>query len=111
MATGGAAAGRSNSGVRGAVTLSPACGGPQREGITCSAAYADVELRLLSDGGTPLASARTSSTGRFRLTVPAGHYLVKVMTTSKMTRCPAIAVVVTAQAFSVVDIECDSGMR
>jgi hypothetical protein len=105
---GGASAG---SGVQGAVTLSPACGGPQREGVSCNSPYADVELRLMTDGGAMVASTRTSATGRYLLAAPAGRYRLQVMTPVKITRCPSPEVVVVAKQTSVVDIECDSGMR
>ena len=97
--------------MQGTVTLSPSCGGPQREGIACSAPYADVELRLITSAGAVLGSTRTSATGHYQLTVPAGRYRVQVMTPVKITRCPSPEVVVVAKQTSVADIECDSGMR
>lgn len=111
IATGAAAASSGSSGVQGTVTLSPSCGGPQREGIACSAPYADVELRLITSAGAVLGSTRTSATGHYQLTVPAGRYRVQVMTPVKITRCPSPEVVVVAKQTSVADIECDSGMR
>ena len=111
VATSAAAAGGGPSGVQGAVTLSPSCGGAQREGDACTAPYAGVEVRLVGDGGTVAASARTSPAGRFVLPSPPGRYRVQVMTGSKITRCPLLDVVVTAQVLSRVDVECDSGMR
>ena len=111
IATGAAAASGSGSGVQGTVTLSPACGGPQREGVSCNAPYADVELRLVADDGAMVASTRTSATGRYLLAAPAGRYRLRVMTPVKITRCPSPEVVVVAKRTSVVDIECDSGMR
>lgn len=111
IASSAVAAGGGSSGVHGAVTLSPACGGPQREGVTCSAPYADVELRLIADGGATVASTRTSSAGRYLLPAPAGHYRLQVMTPIKFTRCPSPEVLVTGKESSVVDIDCDSGMR
>lgn len=110
-AIGTAATGAGHSGVQGAVTLSPSCGGAQREGESCTAPYAGVELRLIDDGGAVAAATRTTATGSFMLPAPAGRYRVQVMTGSKITRCPPIDVVVTAKALSRVDIECDSGMR
>ena len=101
----------SGAGVQGTVTLSPACGGPQREGASCNAPYADVELRLVADGGAVAASTRTSATGHYLLAAPAGRYRLQVMTPVKITRCPSPEVVVVAKRTSVVDIECDSGMR
>ena len=109
VAASGASGG--SSGVRGTVTLSPACGGPQREGVACNAPYADVELRLLASDGAAVASARTSATGHYLLAAPAGRYRVQVMTPVRITRCPSPDVLVVAKQTSIVDIECDSGMR
>ena len=111
IATGAAAASSGSSGVQGTVTLSPTCGGPQREGVACSAPYADVELRLLASDGSAVASTRTATTGHYLMTAPAGRYRVQVMTPVKITRCPSPEVVVVARTTSVADIECDSGMR
>jgi hypothetical protein len=111
MATGAVASGGGRSGVHGAVTLSPSCAGAQREGDACQAPYANVELRLIADGGAVAASARTTPAGRYLLQAPAGHYRLQVMTPVKLTRCPTPDVVVSPQALSVADIDCDSGMR
>ena len=106
------ASGEDGSGVQGLISLSPTCGGPQREGDTpCKAPYEGAELRLLSGSGATVATARTTSDGRYLLSAPAGHYRVVVMTPIRITRCQSPDVVVTEKKFSVVDIECDSGMR
>lgn len=99
------------SGVQGAVTMSPSCGGAQREGADCHAAYAAVELRLLSGSGAAVASTRTSSAGLYRLAAPPGQYRLQVMTAIKLTRCPQPEVMVRDDAYTVIDIDCDSGMR
>ena len=111
LAIGALAAGAAPTGVQGTVTLSPACGGAQREGTDCKAPFADVELRLIADSGAVAASTRTASTGHYLLSAPAGHYRLQVMTVIKLPRCPTPEVVVRPQTVSVVDIDCDSGMR
>ena len=117
IATGAAAAGSGSgkgsgtAGVQGTVTLSPTCGGAQREGVACNAPYADVELRLLASDGSAVASTRTTTTGHYLMTAPAGRYRVQVMTPVRITRCPSPEVVVVAKQTSVADIECDSGIR
>lgn len=104
-------AGAGPSGVQGGVSLSPTCGGAQREGTDCRAAYADVELRLLSASGEVVASARTSADGQYRLPAAAGRYRLQVVGRAKPMRCPVPDVVVSDGAFSTVDISCDTGMR
>jgi hypothetical protein len=105
------ASGEGRSGVKGVITLSPACGGPQREGNSCSAPYPNVELRLISGSGATVASTRTSSAGDYLLPVPAGKYRVVVAPSVRFTRCPSPEVVVEDKQVSVIDIDCDSGMR
>lgn len=98
--------------VEGTVSLSPGCSGPTREGTaSCRVPYADVEVRLLAGNGAMLTGVYTSAIGRYRLTAPPGHYRVQVVTPTKITRCPMPSVTVTTLASSLVDIDCDSGMR
>ena len=115
MTAGALAAGGVSSGVQGVVTLSPSCGGAQREGVDCHAVYANVELRLVAGDGAAVAVAvattRSSASGQYRLTAPAGHYRVQVMTSAKLPRCPSPDVVVMDGKYAVVDIDCDTGMR
>lgn len=106
-----ASGGAANSGVEGTITLSPASGGPQSDRRVLEVPYPDVELRLVEHGGTVVASARTSSAGHFVLPAPAGDYHLQVMTPVKFIRCPSPAVKLTQQKVSVVDVDCDSGMR
>ena len=113
IASGAASAsGDAGPGVQGVVTLSPTCGGPQREGgAACEAPYAGAEVRLVSGNGATVAAARTTTAGRYLVSAPAGHYRVMVTTPIRFTRCPSPEVVVTEGKVSVVDVECDSGMR
>ena len=111
VSEGASAGGAAHSGVEGTITLSPAHGGPQRESGVSQAAYADVEVRLIGLGGAVVASARTSPDGRFVLPAPAGDYRLQVMVPMKFMRCPSPPVKVMQQQMSVVDVDCDSGMR
>ena len=106
------ASGDAGPGVQGVVTLSPTCGGPQREGgAACEAPYAGAEVRLVSASGATMATARTTTAGHYLLSAPPGRYRVMVTTPIRFTRCPSPAVVVTEGKVGVVDVECDSGMR
>lgn len=105
------AVGGNRSGIEGTVTLSPTCGGPQREGVDCRVPYADVELRLLRKDGSVASQAKTSPSGQYRLPAPAGHYQVQVMRPNKITRCPRLDAVVEPRGYTAIDIECDSGIR
>ena len=101
----------SPSGVEGTITMAPSCGGPQREGMECRVPYADIPIRLLSMNGVVLAQARTSASGHYRMPAPAGRHSLQVMPPIRLIRCPRAEAVVEDAAYTVVDIECDSGMR
>ena len=106
------ASGDAGPGVQGVVTLSPSCGGAQREGgAPCEAPYAGAEVRLVSGNGATVAAARTTTAGHYLVSAATGHYRVMVTTPIRFTRCPSPEVVVTEGKVSVVDVECDSGMR
>ena len=93
-------------------TAAGACGGPQREGgAACEAPYAGAEVRLVSASGATMATARTTTSGHYLFSAPPGRYRVMVTTPIRLTRCPSPEVVVTEGKVSVVDVECDSGMR
>ena len=103
--------GASGPGIQGTVTLSPSCAGAQKEGLDCRAPYQDVELRLLSPDAAVVASGRTSASGSYQFKVPAGRFRLLVMVPVKVIRCPVKEVVVDTTSMTVVDIDCDSGMR
>jgi hypothetical protein len=100
-----------SSGVKGRVTLSPTCGGPPREGEDCQAPYAQVEIRLLDEAGSVAGQTRTSPQGQFHIAAAAGRYRLQVMTLEKITRCPLVHVLISANTVASVDLDCDSGMR
>lgn len=99
------------SGVKGRITLSPTCGGPPREGEDCQAPYAQVEIRLLNEAGSVIGQTRTSSQGLFQMAAAAGRYQLQVMPAEKITRCPLVAVQISADSWASVTLDCDSGMR
>lgn len=96
--------------VTGAVLLSPACGGAQREGASCESGYAAVEVRLIDSQGRMQASARTDVKGRFSLDGPGGAYSLRVMA-PKVVRCAVPALTLPLKSAAALSIACDSGMR
>lgn len=98
-------------GVRGHVTLSPACGGAQASDSACRAPYADGQLDLVGADGTVVASTRTGSDGAYDIAAPAGRYHLKLRQRGKLPRCPSPQLEIGAGARTVVNIECDSGLR
>jgi Carboxypeptidase regulatory-like domain len=94
--------------VTGTVSSSPSCPGPQRAGSPCPprpVVGAPVELAA---NGSVVARAVTDATGRFRLTVAAGTYLIKARNvgyTSETTQ------MITVTGPVDVSLVVDSGIR
>ena len=99
------------SGVHGTVSLSPSCPGAQAEDANCRAPYDNAQLQLTALDGRLVVTGRSSSAGRFQLQAPAGQYRLRVSAPAKPVRCPVIDVVVSGARSTLVDVDCDSGMR
>lgn len=99
------------SGIHGTVSLSPSCPGAQAEDANCRAPYGGADLHLTALDGRLVATGRSSSAGRFQLLAPAGQYRLRVSAPAKPVRCPVTDLVVAALRSTLVDIDCDSGMR
>ena len=100
------------SGVSGAVTVSPALPGPQREGESGGKPLAGVEVQLRNAGGAIVARANADANGKFRILVPAGQYELRIDTRrTSHQRCQSQSVQVADGQMVNVDIACDSGIR
>jgi hypothetical protein len=99
------------SGVAGAVTVSPSCPGPERPGMRCVAPLADMGIQLRDGTGKIVGNATTAADGRFEVRAPAGDYQLQVRVFAAYPRCPAQPVTVRAGQLAHADISCDSGMR
>jgi hypothetical protein len=97
-------------GIAGEVTVgpvTPVC----VAGVPCDRPYDGAIAQILDATsravvGTAVANAR----GRFIVSVPAGDYLVHIMTID-FPRCPEVAVTVGKAAFSLTQVTCDTGLR
>jgi hypothetical protein len=104
------------SGVRGRVTVSPACPlerYPTDPACAPRGLKARVRVRRSSDRRL-VARVTTRSDGRFSLRLRAGRYLVSARPAAGGTlpRCPAArAVRVRSGSYARVTIACDSGIR
>lgn len=96
--------------LAGRVTVGPNCGGPQREGQSCSVALSGAEVRLVDSDERTIASTITNADGLFVLSAPAGRFKLTVGK-SKLPKCPVLTVELPARSKTPLQIECDSGMR
>jgi hypothetical protein len=110
-----AAPGDSGRGVVGVVLLGPQCP-VEIEGQPCpDAPAARVKVLIakqlpgdLYGAGDPVAETTTDAKGRFRVVVPPGAYVV---TAEAGMSCEFMDAVVTAGAFTDVEVPCDTGIR
>lgn len=105
----------SGSGVVGAVRLGPQCP-VEVEGEPCPDVMAVGVKVLIAEqlpgelygAGDPVAETTTDTKGRFRVAVPPGSCVV---TAEAAMSCEFMDVVVTAGAFTDIDVPCDTGIR
>lgn len=101
----------SETGVEGVILVGPIHGGPSKRGDPDSAPLANTEFLVVKENST-VASFKTDDQGRFRISLPAGHYTI-----SKKDGKAAIGgygpfeVDVAAGQVKKVQWTCDSGMR
>jgi hypothetical protein len=98
-------------GIEGVVLAGPIHGGPSKRGDPDSAPLANTEFLVVKENST-VASFKTDDQGRFRISLPAGHYTI-----SRKEGKAAIGgygpfeVEVTAGQMKRVQWNCDTGMR
>ncbi len=99
-----------DSGIEGVITVSPARPGPQREGMPSKAPVADTAF-VVRQGEKTVASFKTDATGRFRVTLPPGHYIVSREDSGAAIGNWRFEIDVAAGKMATVDWTADSGMR
>jgi hypothetical protein len=105
----------SGSGVAGVVRLGPQCP-VEVEGQLCpdvlpvgvKVLIAEQPPGELYGAGDPVAETTTDAEGRFRVAVPPGAYVV---TAEAGMSCEFMDAVVSAGAFTDIDVPCDTGIR
>lgn len=100
------------SGIEGSISLGPIHGGPIRVDRPSTAPVADKEFFVLAND-KQVASFKTDAEGKFRVSVPPGHYTVsaKQKQASRFGRFGPFEVDVAAGQMTPVQWHCDTGMR
>jgi hypothetical protein len=99
------------SGIEGTVSVSPAHPGPTREGIPNSRPMAGATFVLTKDNET-VTEFTTDDQGRFKVSVPPGHYTVSLKgRRGGIGHFGPFQVDVSAGQTAKVEWQCDSGMR
>jgi hypothetical protein len=86
--------------------IAPVCA----EGQPCSAPAAGVRLTFVRDG-VAVKSVVTSSTGRYRVALPAGLYFVRIVKTSRIERLAPKTVTVRRGVMARRNFSIDTGIR
>jgi hypothetical protein len=76
----------------------------------CTRPFAGARVNVLNSLRQPVASAITNSLGNFLLSVPSDNYIIHVQTTG-LPFCAEARAAVGPKTFTLVAIDCDSGIR
>lgn len=98
-------------GLEGVISVGPIQGGPTRQGVPDSRPLANTEFLVAKESST-VASFKTDDQGRFRISLPSGHYTIsrKDWQASVGSYGP-FQVDVAAGQVKRVQWNCDTGMR
>jgi hypothetical protein len=99
----------SASGIEGVISVSPSHGGPVRVDVPNTAAVATTKFVVKKENET-VASFTTDAEGRFRISLPPGHYIVAREDAGRIGRW-RFEVDVVAGEMKKVQWTADSGMR
>jgi hypothetical protein len=100
-----------DTGIEGVITLSPTHPGPVRPGMISSKPLANVTFVVGNDTGA-VAEFTTDNQGRFKVSLPPGHYTVTRKDRQKgIGRYGPFDVEVVAGQMTKVEWHCDTGMR
>lgn len=101
----------SGSGIEGVITISPICPGPIRADMPGAGPFGNVTFTVQNQTGL-VTSFTTDAEGRFRVSLPPGHYTVaREGKKSGIGRFGPFEVDVAAGKMTAVEWQCDSGMR
>ena len=97
-------------GIEGAISISPSRPGPVRADAASSAPLANIVFAVEGNSG-PVANFTTDEQGRFRILLKPGHYKVSPKERGQIRRCGPFDVDVENGRMAKVEWQCDSGMR
>jgi hypothetical protein len=97
--------------LEGVISVGPVQGGPSRQGVPDSRPLANIEFLVAKESST-VASFKTDDQGRFRISLPPGHYTIsrKDWKASVGSYGP-FEVDVAAGQIKRVQWNCDTGIR
>ena len=97
------------SGIEGMISVGPIHGGPTRQGVPDSKPLADTEFKVEKQDGVVM-SFKTDSEGRFRISLPAGHYTISKKDGTAAIGHYSFEVDLTPGQVKHVQWKCDTGI-
>jgi prealbumin domain-containing protein len=98
-------------GLEGVILAGPVFGGPSKQGAPDSKPLADIEFLVKKENST-VASFKTDEQGRFRISLPSGHYTISRKDwNATIGRYGPFEVDVAAGQIKRVRWDCDTGIR
>lgn len=97
-------------GIEGTIVISPAHGGPTRQGAPDTRPLPETEF-VVRQGEKEVATFRTDAHGHFRVSLGAGHYSIVKKERGAVGSFGPFEVDVAAGKMKSVQWECDSGIR
>lgn len=100
-----------STGIEGVITISPTQPGPIRADVPNSKGLPNTEFVVQNEKGI-VTSFTTDDQGKFRVSLPAGHYTVSLKSGRRaIGKFGPFEADVAAGKMTQVNWECDSGMR
>ena len=98
-------------GLEGVILVGPIKGGPTKQGVPDSRPLANIEF-VVTQENKPVTSFKTDDQGRFRVSLPSGHYSVSRKDwKASIGRYGPFEVDIIAGQIKSVQWTCDTGMR
>ena len=97
-------------GLEGVISAGPIQGGPSRQGVPDSRPLANTEFLVEKENST-VASFKTDDQGRFRISLPSGHYTISRKDGKASVGNYSFEVDVAAGQMKRVQWDCDTGIR
>ncbi len=102
---------KAETGLEGVILVGPIHGGPSRQGVPDSGPLANTEFVVEKENST-VASFKTDDQGRFRISLPSGHYTIsRKGWNAKIGSYGPFEVDVAAGQIKRVQWNCDTGIR
>lgn len=103
--------GAPETGLAGEISIGPIRGGPTRQGVPDSKPLPHTEFVVVAKENKAISSFQTDNEGRFRISLPPGHYTISAKEKSSLGHYGPFEVDIAPGEMKKVKWSCDSGIR